>query len=452
MENKKFNVLLLTLDDEAWNSKDFLLSNKEELCPNMDSFVSDSLYFKNSHVAIALCQPSRSVLLTGRYPHHNGARGFEDIAKGIPTLSGILHDNGYHTSIIGKENHVSPREAFKWDDYIQTYNPEKGWGRDPEVYREETKKVLEKAKEEGKPFFLMANSHDPHRPFAGSKDEITFFGKNLQYFKEYSKADVVVPPFLPELEDVKEELSQYLQSVNRADNTVGAILDTLKEYGVYDDTIILLLSDNGASLPFCKANCYLNSTSSPFAFRVPGYKKGETDALVSSIDYMPTILSLLGIEYPAGMDGKSLVHILKNPQEEQYDDLYTFFFKTAHNEVTKRELYFPMRAVVNKDYVYIYNAWSDGETEYRTETMVGLTFDAMKKAGKDNIEIQSRVNMYLYREKEELYSIKADPNGLHNLVDKEGELLMHFRKRMLSYMKDTSDEQYEGYKVYLEKK
>ena len=58
--------------------------------------------FERAHVTIAVCQPCRSVLMTGRYPHHNGARGFQPITKGVPTLTGVLRRAGYFNGIIGK--------------------------------------------------------------------------------------------------------------------------------------------------------------------------------------------------------------------------------------------------------------------------------------------------------------------------------------------------------------
>ena len=252
------NVLLITVDDMNYNSKDFL-SKEDPLTPNIDSLRKDSLLFRDSFVTIAVCQPSRSVLMTGKYPSHNGAEGFEAIFPETVTLSKILHEKGYHTGIIGKESHIAPKESFCWDEYIRTYCEEEGWGRDPEVYGKYTRQVIRNAKKEGKPFFLMANSHDPHRPYAGSEDEISFFGKNLPFEELYTKENVQVPGFLPDLEEIRIETAQYLNSVHRADQCVGEILNALKEENAYNDTIITFLSDNGMAMPFAKANCYLNS-------------------------------------------------------------------------------------------------------------------------------------------------------------------------------------------------
>lgn len=437
------NVLLLTLDDMNYNSKDFLKSGSEALTPNMDALARDALHFSESHVTIAVCQPSRSALMTGRYPHHNGARGFEAIAPGVPTLSGILHEAGYYTAIIGKEVHLAPKKAFFWDSYIRTLTDENGFGRDPKVYYRETKRVLELAAAENKPFFLMANSHDPHRPFAESADELEQFGRTLPVSHRYTADDVRVPGFLPDLPDIRTETAQYLTSVHRADESVGEILRALREAGQFDNTIIMVLSDNGMAMPFSKANCYLNSTKSPYLMRWPGHTaKHETPALVSGIDYMPTILEMLGMPCPEGVDGRSMAHLFEAGDDEQYDDIYTSFFKTAKNQVTKMEKHFPMRCVQTRRYAYIYNSWPDGETKFTVEAMAGLTYKAMEKAAETDEAIAERVRLYRLRVREELYDTVNDPDALHNLIDEPAyaELAARFRRRMREYLSATNDE------------
>lgn len=447
------NVLLITLDDMNYNSHDFLRHGKEDLTPHMDALARDALTLENSHVTIALCQPSRSVLMTGRYPHLNGARGFEAIHPHVVPLPALLHDNGYFTAIIGKETHLEPREAFAWDRYIRTYREEDGFGRSPSAYYSHCSGIFQEAERQGKPFFMMANSHDPHRPFAGSADEIATFGRNLPVNRTYSEEDVQVPGFLPDLPDIRTEVAQYLTSVHRADETVGEILRALQESGLYDRTIIMLLSDNGMAFPFAKANCYLNSTKSPYIFRVPGKTgtKFKTPALVSGIDYMPTILDLLGLPCPPDIDGRSFAHLLNPGDDEHYEDIFTFFFKTAKNPTTKGERHYPMRCVQDRKYAYIYNAWSGGETDYLTESMSGLSYKAMAEAGPDDPEIAVRVNMLLKREPEELYDLENDPDATRNLAHGADSqmLLAHYRERMRDYLSATDDDLLEVYIEHL---
>lgn len=442
----KTNFLLLTVDDMNYDSVDFVGTEekKGKLMPNLDALKARGMTFKDSHVTIGLSQPSRSVLMTGMYPHCNGARGFEDIKPDVKTLTQILKEDGYYNGIIGKENHISPRQQFCWDMYEHTYHDEDDFGRSPDSYYRKTKAFFEQVKEQGAPFFLMVNSHDPHRPFAGSDDEIGMFGRHMPYEERFLEEDVKVPAFVPDLPDIRKEFAQYLNSVYRADRTVGEVLRALKEAGFYENTVIWFLSDNGMSMPFAKANCYLNSTKSPYTVVwedhiAPG---SVSKALVSGIDYMPTILEIAGLGCPEGVQGKSLLPVLEERRKEQYEDIYTFFYKTAKNDVTKRERYFPMRCVQDKQYAYIYNGWYGQEDRYRTETMAGLSFQAMEEAAKTDPEIAKRVEFYLNRVREELYDYKADPQALCNLVEEPEyrSMVCGFRKRMREYMVESGDE------------
>ena len=442
----KPNFLLITVDDMNYNSHEFLKkpSDKECLMPNICKLAKEGMTFSESHVSIGLCQPSRSVLMTGKYPHCNGARGFEDISPDVKTLTQILKEAGYQNGIIGKENHISPRSQFCWDMYETTYHDKGDFGRSPEYYYEKTKLFFKRVRNKTEPFFLMVNSHDPHRPFAGSEDELAVFGRHVFYEECFSQEDVKVPGFLPDLPEIRTEFAQYLNSVHRADATVGMVLRALEEEGYKENTMIMFLSDNGMSMPFAKANVYLNSTKSPFIICwkdhiLPGT---VSDSLVASIDYMPTVLEIAELPCPEDVNGKSFLPLLMNPEKEQYEDIYTTFYKTAKNEVTKKELLFPMRCVQNKQYAYIYNAWSGGKEEYRTETMAGLTFKAMKSAAVQDVTIKERVDFYLYRVKEELYDYVKDPNALDNLIKKAEyqEMLGHFREKLQHYMEESKDE------------
>lgn len=447
------NFLLITVDDMNYNSHSFLKSGREPLTPHLDRLRAEGAVLTNAHVTIALCQPSRSVMMTGRYPHRNGARGFEAIAPSIVTLTQLLHEHGYYNGIIGKENHIAPREKFFWDVYEHTYDDAHSFGRDPACYGRLSLEFFREAGRQGRPFFLMANSHDPHRPFAGSEDEIAMLGRHTAAGYVYTPEDVSVPPFLPDLPEIRTEFAQYLTSVHRADEAVGAILDALDASGHREDTMVLFLSDNGMSMPFCKANCYLNSTKSPYIIRWPGAVRPgtELEALVASIDYMPTILEIAGIAKPEGMDGTSLCPLLTGARQEQYDDIYTSFFKTAKNQVTKAERYYPMRCVQNKRFAYIFNAWAGSET-YVTETMAGLTFKAMKAAAESDPEIAKRVELYEHRVPEEFYDYQKDPHALHDLIDEPAfqEQVARFRNRMLHYMTTSEDELLPAFQAYLD--
>ena len=440
--NTKTNVLLLTVDDMNYDSVGCFGNPMKGITPCLDKLASEGMRFNNAHVTIAVCQPSRSVLLTGRYPYHNGARGFEDIDHCVTTLTKVLKDNGYINGIIGKEDHVSPPEKFCWDTYVQTLNDEMDQGRNPEIYYNESLQFFNKAKMEDKPFFAMINSHDPHRPFAGAEDEIAYFGKHYDSPRTFLPDEVHVPACLPDLPDVRVELSQYYASVHRADASIGRILDALKDAGFEKNTLVLFLSDNGMALPYAKTNCYLNSTKSPYIMRWPGHVQSGSvcDALINGIDYTPTVLDILGIEPIIDCDGKSIKNTVL-AGEECHDDIYTMFFKTANNHITKKALSYPMRCVQDKRFAYIFNGWSDGKKVFINESTEGLTFKAMEEAGKTDAFIHHRAEFFKYRVTEELYDFKMDPHALNDLAEKPEyrDILQKMRERMYEYMKQSKD-------------
>lgn len=438
------NVLLLTVDDMNYDSAGVFGCKTPDITPNIDALAAQGLTFENAHVAIAVCQPSRSALMTGRYPHRNGARGFEEIDRSVTTLTEALRCAGYYNGIIGKEDHLTPRDKFAWDAYISTYNEENDFGRSPARCYEHTRAFLRDAQREGRPFFLMANSHDPHRPFAGSDEELAFFGRHTAADREYDPGEIDLPGFLPDLPKVRREVAQYYTSVRRADQAVGEILRALEDAGHRDDTLVLFLSDNGMAFPFAKTNCYLNSTKSPWILRWPGHASpgAVTGALVSGIDFAPTVLEALGLETIPGMDGISLLPVIEGERSEHYDTVYTQFFKTARNHITQRERHYPMRCVQDKRYAYIYNAWSDGETVFVNESMSGMTFAAMQEAAAKDPAVAGRVALCQYRTKEELFDYRRDPDALENLIDspEHAQLAQTLREKMREYMERSQDE------------
>ena len=442
MTERQLNILLITFDDMNCDSVGCYGNPMDGITPNLDRLASEGMIFSHSHVTIGICQPSRSSLLTGLYPNHNGARGFEDIDEGVTTLTEVLHENGYYNGIIGKETHVSPRHKFCWDEYIAVYDEEHGWGRDPEEYYRQSLSFFRNARASGKPFFAMINSHDPHRPFAGADDEIKAFGHNTQASRVYSPSEVYVPPFLPDLPDVRKELAQYYSSVHRADESLGGILSALEEAGYRDDTLVLFLSDNGMSFPFAKTNCYYNSTRSPYILRWPGVVEGNSvcDALISGVDFTPTVLDILSLRMISGLDGVSFKNAVLSGAETN-DYIFTMFFKTARNAITKSVRSYPMRCVQDKHHAYIFNDWSDGEKVFMNESLSGLTFNAMQEAAQDDEEIRDRVEFFRYRVPEEFYDLDNDPHALHNLIDDPSyhDAVYQARLRMRDFLIQAKD-------------
>jgi N-sulfoglucosamine sulfohydrolase len=430
------NFLLITADDLNFNSCGIYGCTVPDITPNIDKLAADGVKFDHGHVTIAVCQPSRSVLMTGKYPHRNGAEGFQPIDDTTPTLQEYLHNAGYLNGIMAKNSHLKPVEKFFWDYYIE--GSSLGRGRSPSLFYDYAKTFFQTARDAGRQFFLMANSQDPHRPFAGSQQEMDKWGESVPFDRQITTAEAEIPGFLPELPDVRQEIAEYFTSVHRCDQIVGEVLRALDETGYRDNTLVMFLSDNGMALPFAKTNCYLNSTQTPWLARWPGViNPGTIDSehFISGIDYMPTILKAARLDGPNDMDGNSFLPVLYGRGQKDRESVVTVFHETSGK---KR---FEMRCVQNKNFGYIYNAWSDGQTEFKNESQSGLTMDAMEEAALTDPNIAARVNLFLYRVPEELYNFATDPDALNNLIDDPSYAtqLEKLKSELLAWMEETKD-------------
>lgn len=450
------NVVLITVDDMHWDSIGAFGCPVDDITPNIDRLASEGLRFEHAHVTVAICQPTRAVWMTGRYPHNSGALGFDPINKGVPTLVETLREAGYYTGIFAKTGHVVPTRSAAWHMRIQAKQLRNG--REPKAYHQFTAEFLADAKEAGKPFFLMANAQDPHRPFFGSKQEAAKKkgdrkSRNDQYGggfpdvrRVYKEEEVIVPKFLPDIPDVRKEVAEYFTSVHRADEVVGAVLQALEEAGQADNTLVMFLSDHGMPLPFAKTNCWRNSTRTPWIVRWPGVVKPgthDTQHMVSGIDLCPTILAAAELPALEGTDGRPFINVLKGEADRTRTSVFTHI-----NTIASKKDY-SMRSVQERRFGYIYNAWSDGKTVFKNESQSGLTFKAMQAAGAENEVIAARVKHFVYRTKEEFYDYENDPDALHNLIDDPAhtDAVARFRALMREHMKTANDPVLERFEV-----
>jgi len=441
------NLLLITADDMNWDAVGAYGCPVSETTPNLDRLASQGIRFEHGHVTIAVCQPSRSVMMTGRYPHRAGGEGFHHLRhSNVPILPAILRQHGFATGILGKVAHSTPHADFAWD--MTCDMDDLGHGRNPALYAEHASRFFEQAKEQGRPFFLMANSHDPHRPFVGNDPADWYEPQPGQpeasrQSRLFQPEEVTVPGFLPDLPEVRREIAEYYTSVRRCDDTIGALLRSLDRSGLAEDTLILFLSDNGMAFPFAKTNCYLNSTRTPWIMRWPKLiAPGQQDVehLVSGIDILPTFLVAAGIPLPEGCDGRSFLPILQGKKQEGRAFLFTQFHETAGRRR------YPMRCVQTRSHGYIFNPWSDGVRLFKNESQAGRTFPAMREAAESRPEVAERVDLFLHRTVEEFYHFETDPDALDNrIADRDDPDLLQLQTELERWMSETEDPALEAY-------
>jgi N-sulfoglucosamine sulfohydrolase len=427
------NVLLITADDLGYEAMDFLDGKVPGVTPNLSKLAAEGLSFQHGFVNNAICCPSRSIIATGRYGHNSGLFGFNKLSKPIPTVFGTFQKAGYLTGVLGKVSHSTPDAAFKWD-YVHDY-AELGAGRSPTKYHGFAQEFFARCKKENKPFYFMVNSHDPHRPFYDPKGR----GKNGEEVPSrlFKPEEMVIPSYLADLPKVREEYAHYFNSVRRLDDTVGRVLQALDDSGLASRTLVIFITDNGSSFPFAKANTYLASNRTPMLVRWPGVTKpGSVDKthFVSEVDFFATFMDATGLPMPSGLDGRSMVPLLKGGNQAGRDFVFTQIDYTIGGPAK------PMRCVQDGQYAYIFNAFSDGKFKYKNNNE-GLTFAAMEEAGKTDPAIQARVEMFRHRVPQEFYDLQKDPGCLKNLIQDPSQqaVAKKYQDRLRQWMIETHD-------------
>lgn len=430
------NILVITVDDMNCDSVGVYGCEIPGTTPYMDKLASEGLRFRHAHVQVGNCMPSRNVMWTGRYPHNNKVEGFYQIKDpDYPHLVDLMKGAGYYTAIRGKHTHSTPYNPYAWDVVLESENGRKNL-KNPNSYYQSAKQAITSSGD--KPFCLQINISDPHKPF--------YTGPNDPYqpTKVFRPNDVAIPGFLFEHPQVRRELAQYYSSVRRADDCVGEVLRALEESGEQQETVVLFLSDHGMPLPFAKTQLYYHSTHIPLMVRWPGVtKKNSVDEnhVVSAIDLLPTLLDITDIKHPKGLEGSSLVPLIKG--EKQAHRKYAF---GVYNENSGRVRQ-PMRSVNSKRFGYIFNPWSDGKREVKGATVGTATFKAMKSVARSDATVAKRLQTFVYREREEFFDYQNDPDALHNLIDDPTyakQISLH-RTAMEEFMAQTNDHMLEAF-------
>ncbi len=240
----KPNVLIITVDDMSADSLGVFGCKLADTSPNIDRLAKQGMRFHRAHVVVGNCFPSRNVMWSGLYPHTTGVEGFYQVrdAKHLH-LADLMQRAGYYTGIQHKVAHSTPYTPYPaWDVVLDVgSNGNKRDVKAAKSYFDGTAQGIHEARDAGKPFCLVVNVADPHKPFfaqAGNGANIP--DKNVPS-RVFTPDEVPVPGFLFDDPVVRKELSHYYSSVRRADDCVGAILDALDASGQRDDTIILFL-------------------------------------------------------------------------------------------------------------------------------------------------------------------------------------------------------------------
>jgi N-sulfoglucosamine sulfohydrolase len=409
------NLLLITVDDMSADSVGVFGSRVPDITPNIDQLAREGLRFELAHVQVANCMPSRNVMWSGRYPQSNKVEGFYQVRNpGYSTLADLAKKAGYFTAIRHKLKDSTPYYPYEWDMVLDNLPAGVKLNmKDAKSYGISTVQGIRSAKSAGKPFYLLINIADPHVPFVG----LDRVGREVEEVfppsRLYAAPEISVPGFLTDDAVIRQELAHYYSSVRRADDAVGQILQALKKSGEADNTLVMFISDHGMPFPFAKTQLYHHSTRTPLIFRWPGITKADSvngEHMVSAVDILPTLVEVMGLEIPPGVEGRTFLPLLKGEPQSGRDRVFKAYNENASGDRN------PMRAVQSRQFLYIFNPWSDGKRAMLSATNETATHKRMGELAKDNVQIASRLNLLKHRVLEELYDVRKDPNCLVNLI------------------------------------
>ncbi len=329
------NILIILTDDQGNADAGYQRTPPIVSTPAIDELANSGVAFTNGYASAFVCAPTRAGLLTGRYQQRFGFYEASDSREGMPlteiTLADILKEAGYVTGVFGKW-HLGITEAYHpvnrgFDtfygflghgahDYFdlsisddpgdahgniyRNLQPVSDTGYLTDILARETCRFIKDNADSEAPFFAYLAFNAVHWPLQAPEEDI-------------NKFDTGDP-----------ERDIYLAMLHRMDVGIGHVIQTLKETGVYDNTLIFYLSDNGGAkknsavnLPFrdYKQSVYEGGLRVPFVMSWPDQLKPATlDEPVISIDILPTVCAALDIELPEDRvyDGRNIFSVINN--------------------------------------------------------------------------------------------------------------------------------------------
>jgi N-sulfoglucosamine sulfohydrolase len=447
--NRPMNFLFMTADDMNGSMPGWM-GNPLKPTPNMDAFAATAHRFIDNHDAAPICQPSREAMMTGLWPQRSGGLGFNPINEGVPTLATVLKGKGYFIAAFNKLEHMQPACCFPWD-----YSTNDS-GRNPPMIEVQVAEAIKQARAQGKPFFINCNTRDPHRPWPRLNKESRAEGEGEQWaingspiddvVKKVTPEQVPVPSFLEDLPPIREELATYYNSVQRLDLSFGKVMAALQASGEMGNTVILFVSDHGMPFPFSKATCYRNGSWCPATIRWPGMGSPRIiSEMTQSIDIMPTVLEVLGLERPT-MDGRSWMPLIRGEKQENRD----YIINNVNGVASGNQ--FPMRVAQTKKSAFVITPWSDGKNRlFGIDSMSGLSLKAMVEAAKTNPRLKKRVDQYVSGYPMAFYDLEKDPDQRENEINNPAYRaeIKRLQDILMDYMVKTNDPQLDNYKTLL---
>ena len=389
---KRPNIIFYFSDQQRWDTLG-CYGQKLDVTPNLDALAAQGVRFANAFTCQPVCGPARACLQTGRYPTETGAfiNGLAPRFDGEKLLAQYFNEAGYATAYVGKWHLATDhRQGLNYETSAIPQDRRGGYkdywmaadvleftshGYNGYVYNGDNERVpftgyradcindfaidfVHSRKGNDQPFFLFISQIEPHhqndrRRYEGpdgSKERFGCFeapGDLAAYSAAHPNDDI---------SNWKQNYPDYLGCCHSLDYNVGRLVDTLKEEGLWENTILFYTSDHGSHFitrgieAEYKRTCHDASIHIPLIAVGPGFTGGKVvDQAVSLMDLPATLLACAGIEKPEGFKGRSLLPLAAG-QAEGWDNV-------AFMQISESR---PGRAIRTPEYTYAVRAEGDG--------------------------------------------------------------------------------------------
>ena len=370
--------------------------------PNLDELAKQGLRFDSAFAASPTCTPSRCAIYTGLYPFRNGAHANHSLINdGIRTLPHYFKELGYRVVLAGK-THIGPRESFPFE-YLPKSNlmpPGKKHVLWTDLNTAAVDDLLA-THDHQRPLLLIVASHSPH----------VYWPDN----NGYDPKKVQLTPDLLDTPETRADRCRYYTDVTHMDEQVGDVRSSMTRHG-YGDALFIFTADQGAQWPFSKWNLYDAGIRAPLIVQWPGKvnQGGSTDALVSLIDLLPTLMELAGGAAPDHLDARSFAPVVVGALAGHRDEVYAT--NTGDGNMNRS----PSRCVRTARYKYILNLKPDELFKTHISHGGGPDGEHYWKSwvalAETDPHAAQLVNRFHHRPAEELYDMQADPFEQHNLA------------------------------------
>ncbi|MFC1607866.1 sulfatase-like hydrolase/transferase [Candidatus Latescibacterota bacterium] len=427
------NFLLLMSDNHSWNHLG-CYGDPVVKTPNIDRLARQGVRFTQAYCAAPSCSAARAGILTGQdiWRLEEGANLWSILPDKFTVFTDILEQSGYFVGSQGKGwGPGSVKDSGRDKNHA-------GWKyKDFEAFLE--------ANTPDKPWCYWFSSPDPHRPYA--------VGSGVESGMDIN--NVVVPPYLPDTEAVRNDMCDYYYEVEKFDTDVGRIIQELEDSEQLENTIIIICSDNGWQMPRGLANLYDFGTRVPLIFfwkdHIPGGR--VVDDFVNLNDLAPTFLEMAEQNIPEDMTAHSMTNLLFSKKSGRIDGdrNHIITARERHAFCRKHGQGYPGRAIRTDEYLYIRNfepdRWPAGDPplfgdvdahmmHYPCPTKMHMLLHRNDPKVKPLFE-----DGFMKRPEEELFDLGNDPYQMNNVACNDGykSTKSELSQKLDDYLRDTGD-------------